>query len=65
MPASNKVELTLEIESDQASYLERIAERFDFPDSSKALRVLLDFAIQDVDPDTIFSQDNMRCRHCV
>ena len=33
-------------------------------DQSKALRVLLDYAIQDVDAELIFSDDNSRCRFC-
>ena len=65
MPTSNKIEVVLEIQNDQAAYLKKIAERFEFPDESKALRVLLDYAIRDADEHLIFAPENMRCRHCV
>ena len=65
MPQKNIVEFSVEIEDDQMKWLKKMTENFDLRDDSKSLRVLLDFAMQDADEETIFSRDNMRCRHCV
>ena len=56
--------MTLELESDQLDWISEIIQDYDFPDESKAIRVLLDYAIQDGDKGDIFSPKNMRCRHC-
>ena len=64
MPVKDKTELSITIESDQIDWLTEIIQDYDLPDESKVLRVLLDYAIQDVDKDDIFSPENMRCRHC-
>ena len=64
MPDKDKTELSITIESDQIDWLTEIIQDYDLPDESKVLRVLLDYAIQDVDKDAIFSPENMRCRHC-
>jgi len=64
MPDKDKTELSITIESDQIDWLTEIIQDYDLPDESKVLRVLLDYAIQDVDKDDIFSPENMRCRHC-
>ncbi len=62
--ASDKVAHTFDIESEQRDWLGEIAEEYGFADEDKALRVLLDFAIQDGDNDLIFADENMRCRFC-
>ena len=62
--ASDKVTHPFEIESEQNDWLDEIAEEYSLQDSSKALRVLLDYAIQDGDADLIFAPENMRCRFC-
>ena len=49
MPRKNIIQITLEVEGDQVEYLNKIAERYDLADESKALRVLLDYAIVDGD----------------
>ena len=61
---SDKVTHAFEIESEHHEWLEEVADEYDFPDEGKAMRVLLDYAIQDVDRDLIFSDENMRCRFC-
>ena len=61
---SDKLEQTFEIESTHLEWLEGIADEYSFMDASKALRVLLDFAIQDGDQNLIFADENMRCRYC-
>lgn len=60
----NKIDQTFEIEQEQFEWLGEVAENYGLADEAKALRVLLDFAIQDGDDDLIFSQENMRCRFC-
>ena len=60
----DKVDHTFEIENEQREWLEEVAKQYDFQDESKALRVLLDYAIRDVDRGLIFSNENMRCRYC-
>lgn len=62
--AKDKVTVDLEIERDHAEWLKENAERFGLEDESKALRVLMDYAIRDVDDELIFSPRNKRCRHC-
>ncbi len=62
--ADDKIELTFEIAGGQGEWLDRMADEYSFIDASKALRVLLDYAIQDADPDLIFADENMRCRYC-
>ena len=44
---SDEVNHTFEIESEQRDWLGEIAEEYGFADEDKALRVLLDYAIQD------------------
>ena len=61
---SDKIAQTVEIERAQRDWLGEIAKDYGLADESKALRVLLDFAIQDGDKDLIFSSENMRCRFC-
>ena len=62
MAANAKVEVTYEVQEDQAAWLEEMATNYNLPDASKALRVLLDFAMQDGDEKVIF--ETIRCRHC-
>ena len=61
---SDKISQTVEIERAQRDWLGEVAKDYGLADESKALRVLLDFAIQDGDKDLIFSSENMRCRFC-
>ena len=62
--AMNKVDQSFEIEQEQLEWLGEVAKNYKLADEAKALRVLLDFAIQDGDSDLIFSAENMRCRFC-
>ena len=61
---SDKIEQTFEIESEQSEWLGEVAGEYGLADEDKALRVLLDFAIEDGDKDLIFATENMRCRFC-
>jgi hypothetical protein len=58
----HKVVEQVEIESDQLEWLKDMAESYELPDLSKALRVVLDHAIMDGDEDDIFG--SIRCRRC-
>ena len=64
MADKNKIELTLSLESDHLDWLSEIIQDYDLPDESKAIRILLDYAIEDADKDEVVSPDNMRCKHC-
>lgn len=65
MPAKNPIEINVEIEGYQLAYLKKMADEYNLPDEAKALRVLLDYAVQDGDNHFIYARENMRCRHCV
>lgn len=58
----HKVVEPFEIEADQLEWLKAMAETYSLPDASKALRVVLDYALQDADEEQIFMA--MRCRRC-
>ena len=62
--SKNKIEITIEIEDDQADWITDNIGEFDLTDESKAFRILLDYAIEEVDTETLFSSENIRCRHC-
>lgn len=59
-----KVNTSFEIQSDQQEWLAKMVKEYDLPNVSKALRVLLDYAIEDADKNEIFAPQNARCRHC-
>ena len=60
----DKVTATLELERDHLEWLNTIVDHYGFADESKAARVLFDYAIQDVDNEVIFADENARCHHC-
>ena len=51
-----------ELNEDHHLWLEEMAEAFSLDDESKALRVALDYLIEEGDLDMVFSE--IRCRHC-
>ena len=59
-----KISINVEVEDEQADWLTENSVEYGLSDQSKALRVLLAYAIQDVDAELIFSDDNSRCRFC-
>ena len=59
-----KISISVEVEDEQADWLTENSVEYGLSDQSKALRVLLDYAIQDADAELIFSDDNSRCRFC-
>lgn len=60
--AGAKMEMTFQVNADAGDMLARIVARYNLPDASKALRILLDFAATDGDWDEIFAKP--RCRRC-
>ena len=56
--------VSFELEDDHVEWLDGIVQAYDFPNKSKAVRVLFDYAIKDVDDDLIFASENSRCLHC-
>lgn len=62
MQPKEKTEETFEIETEHKQWLESMVEVHGLPDVSKALRILLDYAIAEGNPVTIFEE--IRCRHC-
>ena len=59
-----KIEHTFEIAKELREWLDSITEEYGLTDESKALRILLDYAIEEGNKDEIFSDINMRCRYC-
>ncbi|MBK17308.1 MAG: hypothetical protein CMM52_00505 [Rhodospirillaceae bacterium] len=60
--AGDKVNVTFEINDDAEAMLEKIVDQYNLPDSSKAIRCLLDYVAEDADWDEIFK--TVRCLRC-
>lgn len=58
----NKINASLEIEQVQQEWLNAMAEKYQLPDPSKALRVVLDHARTEGDEEVIFGIS--RCLGC-
>ena len=58
----NKTTVDVVIETEQKEWLEAMASKHSLQDISKALRVVLDYAIEADSEDEIFQQT--RCRFC-
>ena len=59
---NDKVKLTFEIYEEHEDLLKAMVEKYSLPDTSKALRILLDYLAEDGDQDEIY--ENIRCRQC-
>ncbi len=63
MPAKDKAMYTIELEKHHMAFLEDMVQQYQLPDASKALRVLITYAM---DPETererIF--EDVRCFDC-
>ena len=57
-----KVRVVFEIYPDSLEMLKDVAQRYEMPDPSKALRCLLDYAATDGDWEEMF--EKVRCRRC-
>ena len=60
--AEGKITASFEINAETNEMLKKIAEQYDLPDTSKAIRCLLDYVAQDGDWDKIFGE--IRCLRC-
>jgi len=60
--SGDKEAVAFEINADAAKMLSKIVDKYDLPDTSKAIRCLLDYAAEDGDWDTIFKK--IRCLRC-
>ena len=54
---------TVEIKERQLDYLKRMMEKYDLPDESKALRVLINHAIMETDREREIFEE-VRCLDC-
>ncbi|MSP51434.1 MAG: hypothetical protein EXQ91_03450 [Alphaproteobacteria bacterium] len=61
--AGEKVEVTVSLNTDMVESLKEWSSKYELPDISKALRVILDFVIEDGNKDEIFGK--IRCSRCV
>ena len=60
---SKKKEISYEIYSESEEMLEKIVDKYDLPDTSKALRCLMDYVEEkESEWDDIF--DTIRCNRC-
>lgn len=59
---AENVEATVELKQKHLDYLDAMVEKYALPDRSKALRVLITFAMQDADEKLIYQQ--IRCADC-
>ncbi len=62
MATKSKMTVSFEIEADQQAWLENKAKDHDLPDASKALRVLLDYAMEETEDNDVFGK--VRCLRC-
>ena len=62
--AHEKTDFAATIETDQAEWFAEQTAEFGLPDDSKALRILIDYAMEELDAKLIFASENARCRHC-
>jgi hypothetical protein len=60
--AGDKVKAEFEIQSDAEAFLSSVVEKYDLPDRDKAIRILLDYAMNEGDRDAIFGE--VRCLRC-
>ena len=60
--AAPNTKITFEIKPDSYEMLKKIRDKYELPDTSKAVRILLEYAATDGDWDEIFAQ--VRCRNC-
>lgn len=56
--------LSVKLRDYHLEFLKDMMAKYKIPDQDKALRVLLDYAVQDADLDLVFDKKNMRCIAC-
>jgi hypothetical protein len=60
--SGDKTAHSFELVDDQAAFLAEMAAAYDLPDAGKALRALIDYAMDEGDRDQIFNE--VRCLRC-
>ncbi|MGF1624453.1 MAG: hypothetical protein ACFCVH_06180 [Alphaproteobacteria bacterium] len=60
--SGDKTAHSFELVDDQLAFLERMAADYNLADAGKALRTLIDFAIEEGDREQIFTE--IRCLRC-
>lgn len=58
----SKTAYSLQLTRDQMNWLTQMQETYGLFDPDKALRVILDYIIEEVDPATVFEE--VRCNRC-
>ena len=58
-----KTAQSYELNEDVIQWLKEMTDKYDLPDSDKALRVVLDYVREEANLDEVFEE--MRCNHCV
>ena len=59
-----KVKIDWNVRDYHINFFKDMAQKYGIVDEAKALRVLVDYALQDGDLDLIFDKKNMRCIAC-
>lgn len=57
-----KVEQTFELNDDHIAWLKEMTEKFSIADEAKALRIVLDYVMEEAAQETVFEE--VRCNHC-
>lgn len=57
-----KVSHPFELNANHLDWLRAMTGEYALPDADKALRVVLDYIMDEVDPSTVFEE--IRCNHC-
>jgi len=57
-----KEEHTYDLNADHIAWLKEMNEKFSIDDESKALRIVLDYVMEEAEQETVF--EVIRCNHC-
>lgn len=57
-----KTEQKFELNNDQLDWLRDMSEKYALFDADKALRIVLDYVMEEADQSAVF--ENIRCNHC-
>ncbi len=57
-----KAEVALELNKDHIEWLKKMQQQYGLFDEDKALRIVLDYVMDEVDPSVVFAE--IRCNHC-
>lgn len=57
-----KIQQEFELNDDHVAWLQEMTEKYGLFDEDKALRVVLDYVMEEAEQSTVF--ENIRCNHC-